>query len=98
MAKTIAAIRSGTDPVGRLPAAAFHKWLEEPVRCAKCDVTYNLVTDWDWAVSRWFAEESRGPIRMLKKAVQMGHGSGHRVTHLETAGVVVGSVTESSQS
>jgi hypothetical protein len=95
MAKMIAAIRSGTEPVGKLPEGAFHKWLEDPLRCTKCDVTYNLVADWDWATSRWFPEESRGPIRMLKKAVQMGHGSGHRVTHLETAGVVVRSVSES---
>lgn len=94
MAKTIAAIRSGTDPVGKLPEGAFHKWLEDPLRCAKCEVTYNLVADWDWATSRWFSEESRGPIRMLKKAVQIGHGSGHRITHLETAGVVVRSVSE----
>ena len=93
MAKTIAAIRSGTEPVGKLPEGAFHKWLEDPLRCAKCDVTYNLVADWDWATSRWFAEESRSPIRMLKKAIQMGHGSGHHVTHLETAGVVVRTVT-----
>jgi hypothetical protein len=93
VAKTIAAIRSGSEPVGKLPSAAFHKWLEEPLRCSKCDVTYNLVADWDWAVSRWFPEESRGPIRMLKKAVQMGHGSDHRVTHLETSGVVVSRVT-----
>lgn len=94
MAKTIAAVRSGTEPVGKLPEAAFHKWLEDPLRCAKCDVTYNLVADWDWATSRWFPEESRGPIRMLKKAVQTGHGSGHGMTHLETAGVVVRSVSE----
>jgi hypothetical protein len=32
-------------------------------------------------------------IRMLKKAIQMGHGSGHRVSHFETAGVVVKSFT-----
>lgn len=93
MAKTIAAIRSGTEPIGKLPDGAFHKWLEDPLRCAKCDVTYNLVTDWDWATSRWFGEESRGPIRMLKKAVQMSHGAGHRITHLETSGVVVRTVT-----
>ena len=97
MAKTIAAIRSGTEPVGKLPEGAFHKWLEDPLRCAKCDVTYNLVADWDWATSRWFPEESRGPIRMLKKAIQMGHGSGHRFTHLETAGVVVRHVSEPAQ-
>ena len=94
MAKIIAAIRSGTEPAGKLPEGAFHKWLEDPLRCAKCDVTYNLVADWDWATSRWFPEESRGPIRMLKKAIQMGHGAGHRVTHLETAGVVVRSISE----
>jgi hypothetical protein len=93
VAKTIAAIRSGTEPVGELPDGAFHKWLEDPLRCTKCDVTYSLVADWDWATSRWFGEESRGPIRMLKKAVQMGHGAGHRVTHLETSGVVVRTVT-----
>jgi hypothetical protein len=28
-------------------------------------------------------------VRMLKKAIQMGHAAGHRVTHFETAGVVV---------
>ena len=42
MAKMIAAIRSGSEPVGRLPEGAFHKWLEDPLRCSKCDVTYNL--------------------------------------------------------
>jgi hypothetical protein len=86
---TIAAVRSGTDPVGKLPEAAFHRWLETPLGCPKCDVSYNLVVDWERATSRWFDEESRGPIRMLKKAIQMGHGSGHRVTHYETSGVVV---------
>ena len=86
---TIAAIRSGTDPVGKLPEAAFHRWLETPLGCPKCDVSYSLVADWAWASGRWFEEESRGPIRMLKKAIQMGHGSGHRVTHYETSGVVV---------
>ena len=98
MAKKIAAIRSGSEPVGSLPEGAFHKWLEDPLRCSKCDVTYNLVAEWDWAMSRWFDEESRGPIRMLKKAIQTGHGAGHRVTHLETSGVVVRSVTEAGNS
>ena len=86
---TIAAIRSGTDLVGKLPEAAFHRWLETPLGCPRCDVSYNLVVDWEWACGRWFEEESRGPIRMLKKAIQMGHGAGHRVTHYETSGVVV---------
>jgi hypothetical protein len=90
---TIAAIRSGTDPVGKLPEGAFHRWLETPLGCPKCDVTYSLVVDWEQANGRWFEEESRGPIRMLRKAIQMGHGSDHRVTHFETSGVVVRSFT-----
>jgi hypothetical protein len=90
---TIAAIRSGTDPVGKLPEGAFHRTLETPLGCPKCDVSYNLVVDWERATGRFFEEESRGLIRMLKKAIQMGHGSGHRVTHFETAGVVVKSFT-----
>ncbi len=91
---TIAAIRSGTDPVGKLPEAAFHRTLEIQLGCPKCDVSYNLAVDWEWANTRWFEEESRGPIRLLKKAIQMGHGSGHRVTHFETSGVVVRSFVE----
>jgi hypothetical protein len=31
---------------------------------------------------------------MLKKAIMMGHGAGHRVTHYETAGVVAKSYIE----
>jgi hypothetical protein len=85
----MAAVRSGTEPVGKLPDASFHRWLETPLGCPKCDVSYNLVVDWEWAAARWFEEESRRPIRMLKKAIHMGHGSGHRVSHFETAGVVV---------
>jgi hypothetical protein len=86
---TIAAIRSGTDAVGRLPEAAFHRTLETQLGCPKCDVSYNLVVDWERATSKFFEEESRGAIRMLRKAIQMGHGVGHRVTHYETSGVVV---------
>jgi len=86
---TIAAVRSGTEPVGKLPEASFHCWLETPLGCPKCDVSYNLVVDWEQANGRWFEEESRGPIRMLKKAIFLGHASGHRTTHFETAGVVV---------
>jgi hypothetical protein len=41
-----------------------------------------------------FEDESRGPIRMLKKAIMMGHSTGHRVSHYETAGTVVKSYTE----
>jgi hypothetical protein len=90
---TIAAIRSGTDPVGKLPEGAFHRTLEIQLGCPKCDVRYNLVVDYDQATSRHFEEESRGLIRMLKKAIQMGHATDHRVTHYETAGVVVRSFT-----
>jgi hypothetical protein len=92
--KMVAAIRSGTEPVGKLPEAAFHRTLETQLGCPKCDVSYNLVVDFAWASERWFEEESRGPIRMLKKAILMGHGAGHRVTHYETAGVVVKSYIE----
>ncbi|MDR3746443.1 MAG: hypothetical protein P4K80_09970 [Acidobacteriaceae bacterium] len=86
---TIAAIRSGTDPVGKLPDAAFHRTLETQIGCPKCDASYNLVVDWEQASSRWFEEESRSLMRMLKKAIHMGHASGHRVSHFETSGVVV---------
>ena len=89
MSLTIAAIRSGTDPVGKLPEAAFHRWLETPLGCPKCDVSYNLVVDWDKTTSRWFEEESPGPIRLLRKAIQSNHSSGRRVTHFETSGVIV---------
>jgi hypothetical protein len=95
--KTIAAIRSGTDPVGKLPEAAFHRTLETQLGCPKCDVSYNLVVDWEWASERWFDEESRGAIRMLKKAIMMGHGAGHSVSHYESAGVVVKSFTAAAK-
>lgn len=91
---TIAAIRSGTEPVGRLPEGAFHRTLETQLGCPKCDVSYNLIVDWEQASGRWFEEESRGLLRMLKKAIHMGHGAGHRVSHFETSGVVVQSFVE----
>ena len=89
----IAAIRSGSEPVGKLPGGAFHRWLETPLACPKCEVTYNLVVDWDQANDRWFAEESGALIQRLRKAVMMGHSTHHRVTHFETSGVTVISVT-----
>ena len=85
----IAAIRSGTDPVGKLPAGSFPKTLELQLGCPKCNVTYNLVVDWDQAVSRWFEHDSQPLIRLLKKAIFMGHSTDHQVTHFETEGVVV---------
>jgi hypothetical protein len=88
-APTIAALRSGTDPVGKLPDASFHRWLETPILCPKCDASYNLVVDAERAAERWFEEESRASIRMLKKAIFMGHAAGHPISHYETSGVVV---------
>ena len=85
----IAAIRSGTDPVGKLPMGSFPKTLELQLGCPKCDVIYNLVVDWDQSVSRWFENDSQPLIRLLKKAIFMGHSTDHRVTHFETEGVVV---------
>jgi hypothetical protein len=85
----LAAIRSGHDPVERLPDAAFHCWLEEPLICPKCDASYNLVCDYNQSVSRFFEEESRRLILLLKKAILLGHANGHVVPHFETAGVVV---------
>jgi hypothetical protein len=89
----IAAIRSGTDPVGKLTFGSFSRWLETPILCPKCDVSYNLVVDWDQAADRWFPDESRALIMLLSKAVFMGHSTNHQVTHFETAGVVVESFT-----
>jgi len=85
----IAAIRSGTDPVAPLPQAAFHRTLEEPIYCPKCEATYMLVVDYDWAVSRHFENESRRHIALLRKTIFRGHSHGHRITHFETNGVVV---------
>ncbi len=96
MSLTIAAVRSGTEPVGELPPGSFHRWLDDPILCPKCNVVYNLVAAWDQATSRFFAEESRSLIIKLRKAIFMGHSDGHRVTHFETSGVVVKSVTKAA--
>jgi hypothetical protein len=85
----IAAIRSGTDPVAPLPPASFHRTLEDPIYCPKCDASYNLVVDYDWAVTRHFDNESRRHLSLLRKAVFNGHSTDHRITHFETNGVVV---------
>ncbi len=85
----IAAIKTGTDPVAPLPLAAFHRTLEEAIYCPKCEATYNLVVEYDWAISRHFEEESRRHIAMLRKTITRGHSVGHRITHFETNGVVV---------
>jgi hypothetical protein len=94
MKLTIAAIRSGTDPIGDLPIGSFHRWLEDPLHCPKCEVSYNLVVEWDQAIDRFFPENSRQLITMLRKAVLQSHGSNHRTTHFETSGAVVRSFTK----
>ena len=94
---TIAAIRSGTEPIGKLPEAAFHRTLETQLGCPRCDVSYNLIVGWEQASSRRFEEESRGLIRMLKKTILMGHSTDHQVSHFETSGVVVNSYEVKSQ-
>jgi hypothetical protein len=88
----IAAIRSGADPVGKLPGGSFHRWLETPLTCPKCDVTYNMAVEWEQANDRFFAESSRSLINLLKKAILMGHATNHQVAHFETTGVVVKSI------
>jgi hypothetical protein len=88
----IAAIKSGTDPAGPLPPATFHRTLEEPIYCPKCEATYLLVVDYDWAISRFFEDESRRHIAILRKAIFRGHAVDHRITHFETNGVVVDAI------
>jgi hypothetical protein len=89
----IAAIRSGSEPVRKLSSGSFHRWLETPLACPRCDATYNLAVDWDLSNDRWFPESSRPLITLLKKAIHMGHSTNHSVTHFETEGVIVESVT-----
>ena len=89
MPLTIAAVRTGHDPVGKLPEAAFHTTLNRQLACPKCSATYNLVVDYAASTNRFFEQESYRLILMLQKAVHLGHANGHRVVHFETAGVVV---------
>ena len=86
---TIVAIKSGTDPIAPLPQAAFHRTLDTPLYCPKCEATYFMLADYDWAVSRHFEEESRNHLTLLRKTIRIGHDHGHRITHFETNGVVV---------
>jgi hypothetical protein len=85
----IAAIKLGSDPIAPLPPASFHRTLEEPLYCPKCEATYSLIADFDWAISRHFEEESRRHLSLLKKTIFRGHSAGHRITHFETNGVTV---------
>ena len=68
MPLVIAAVRTGTDPVGPLPEAAFHTQLEQQLHCPKCDATYNLVCDHTASVGRHFDAESRRLLLLLKNA------------------------------
>jgi rubredoxin len=97
MSIIIAAIKSGTDPVGPLPPGTFHRWLEDPIYCPKCAATYNLVADYDQSVNKFFTEDSRRHLTMLRKAVFQGHSTDHRITHFETNGVAVQSIVKPSQ-
>jgi hypothetical protein len=89
----IAAIRSGSDPIRKLRVTTFARILEQSLSCPKCDTTYNLAVDWDQSNDRWFPETSRPLITLLRKAIHMGHSTNHRVTHFETEGVIVESIT-----
>ena len=89
MGLVIAAVQTGTDAVGKLPEGAFTTVLPEQLTCPKCDATYNLICDYEASVGRHFEAEARKLVMMLKKAIFLGHGDGHKVTHFETAGVVV---------
>ncbi|HEY6375201.1 MAG TPA: hypothetical protein VIX90_06720 [Edaphobacter sp.] len=89
----IAAIRSGSDPVRKLTGGSFHRALETPLICPKCDASYNLMVDYDQSIDRWFPEDSRPLIKLLAKAIFMGHSTDHRITHFETEGVIVESLT-----
>lgn len=85
----LAAIKSGTDPIGPLPPASFHRTLEEHIYCPKCDATYLVLGDYDWVTDRHFEEESRRHLSLLRKTIFRGHTAGHRITHFETNGVTV---------
>lgn len=85
----IAAIKSGTDPQAPLPQATFHRTLEDPIYCPRCQATYMLVVDYDRAVGHHFHEESRRHVTMLRKAVFTDHATDHHTTHFETNGVTV---------
>jgi hypothetical protein len=89
MHHVIAAVRSGTDPIAPLPPGAFTRTLEEPVYCPKCDAYYLLIADYEASVNKFFPQETRRHISLLRKAVFQGHSTDHRVTHFETNGVTV---------
>jgi hypothetical protein len=40
-------------------------------------------------VTRYFQDESRRHLSVLKKAITQSHGEGHRITHFETNGVAI---------
>jgi hypothetical protein len=85
----LAAIKLGSDPVGPLPPASFHRTLETWLYCPKCEAAYSLVAPYDWTMERHFEDESRRYIMLLQRAITRGHGAGHRITHFDTNGVAV---------
>ena len=89
MPLTIAALRTGHDPVGKLPEGAFHTTLDRQLVCPKCSATYNLIVDYAASIGRFFERDAHRLILMLQKAIHLGHMNGHRCSHFETAGVVV---------
>ncbi|SNT39749.1 hypothetical protein SAMN05421770_11140 [Granulicella rosea] len=95
MPLTIAAIRTGTDPQGPLPEGSFHRTLDEQIVCQKCDATYNLVADYEQSTTKFFEEDSRRYLQLLRKTIAMGHIQGHKFSHFETNGVVVQAITKS---
>lgn len=72
-----------------LPPGAFTRQLDELIYCPKCSVYYLLHADYEASVNKYFEQETRRHLSLLKKAVMMGHDVGHRVTHFETNGVTV---------
>ncbi|MDE1155586.1 MAG: hypothetical protein PW735_07610 [Acidobacteriaceae bacterium] len=85
----LVALQPGTDPIAPLPPAAFHRTLEEPIYCPKCEATYYLLADYDWVISRHFEDESRRHKAMLKKSIFLEHTLGHPTLHLESNGVII---------
>ena len=89
MSIQLAAVRSGSDPLASLPAGAFPRTLEDPIYCPKCDATYNVIADYDASVNKFFADDTRRHLSLLRKAIFLDHALDHRTTHFETNGVTV---------
>ena len=88
----IAAIRSGTEPVRKLRVNTFARVLEQPLACPRCDTTYTVAVDWINPTTAG-SPKPPAPHHPPLKNHHHGHGAGHRVTHFETEGVIVESIT-----